>query len=80
MIATRSPPSVTGLRARALPPCTSAIEATIESPSPAPLSEPVRSAPRRRNGWVSCFDAGLVEDRAAVLDDQARALSVDVRR
>src|SRR5216683_2092438 len=35
------------------PRCASVIAATIDRPSPAPSSEPVRSAPSRRNGWAS---------------------------
>ena len=50
---TRSPPSGRADRSR-VPPWASAIAATIDSPRPAPWPDPVRSAPRRRNGWASC--------------------------
>ena len=54
VIARRSPPSPNASR-RSVPPWTSMIDETIASPIPTPLSDPVRSAPTRRKGWVSCL-------------------------
>ncbi len=69
-MATRSPPPARASMSR-LPNCTSTIEETIASPNPQPLSDPVRSAPMRRNGSVSCLTSSWLEDRPAVFDDEA---------
>ena len=72
---TRRPPPGLACRSR-VPPWAAAMAATIDRPSPEPLSEPVRSAPSRRNGWASCADLLLVEDVPAGLHHQAGQVPV----
>ena len=71
---TRRPPSVLARRSSE-PPWAATMAATIDRPSPSPLSEPVRSAPSRRNGWPAGHLL-LVQDVPAVLHHQAGAVPV----
>src|SRR5581483_3075532 len=52
VICTRRPPSARAWSSR-LPACAAVTAATIDSPSPWPFCDPVRSCVRRLNGWAS---------------------------
>src|ERR1700727_1687259 len=56
VIWTRRPPSARAWSSR-LPACAVATAATIDSPSPWPFCDPVRSCLRRLDGWASCATA-----------------------
>src|SRR6185437_6678644 len=56
VICMRRPPSARAWSSR-LPACAAATAATIDSPSPWPFCDPVRSCLRRLNGWASCATA-----------------------
>ena len=75
----RSPPP--GLASRSSrPSCASAIAATIDRPRPEPLSVPIRSAPEPPERLGQLVDLPLIEDLAAVLDDQPGPPGLGLRR